>query len=445
MVDPPAATMSGSVHSSPRKSDGGTSQQTRKSSLNQSISSSEPALINDVAPVRRLTAYQKLMEEMNNDPRALKEVTLGKRIAFYRIRNELGSGNFSQVRMGLHALTKEKVAIKILDKTKLDQKTQRLLSREISCMERLHHPNIIRLYEVVETLAKLHLVMEYAPGGELFTKISNEGKIAEAECKPIYAQVLAAVVHMHSKNIIHRDLKAENVFYAANGLVKVGDFGFSTYCAMNDTLNTFCGSPPYAAPELFKDENYVGAPVDTWAMGIMLYFMVTGVMPFRADTVAKLKKCILDGHFTIPSYVSSSCQQLIRNVLKLNPTERYNIEQIQASPWLQGQEFPPPHPSYHLTPCFRRDSASSEELDVLDQLKALGISDDQLESTRDQDSRNSITGTYRIALHRIQRKRLEPPVPPPVETKGKSSRPSSRKKSKDSNKNNKPSKLCSIL
>ena len=178
----------------------------------------------------------------------------------------------------------------------------------------------------------------------------------------------------------------------------------------------------------------------------MLYFMMTGVMPFRADTVAKLKKCILDGQFTIPSYVSSNGQLLIRGVLKQPPPDRFTIDQIKSSQWLQGQEYPPPHPSYHLTPCFRRESASNEEINVLDQLKALGIKDDQLESTRDQDSRNSITGTYRIALHRLQRKRLEPPVqPPPQQTKGKSSRPSSKKKSKDSNKNNKPSKLCTIL
>ena len=97
----------------------------------------------------------------------------------------------------------EKVAIKILDKTKLDQKTQRLLSREISSMERLHHPNVIRLYEVVETLAKLHIVMEYAGGGELFTKISNEGKLPESEAKSLYAQVIAAVQHMVRTHFSH--------------------------------------------------------------------------------------------------------------------------------------------------------------------------------------------------------------------------------------------------
>lgn len=106
-----------------------------------------------------------------------------------------------------HSILSEKVAIKILDKTKLDQKTQRLLSREISNMEKVHHPNIIRLYEVVETLAKLHIVMEYAGGGELFNKISNEGKFPEEEAKPIYAQVVAAVQHMVSYNCIREPLK----------------------------------------------------------------------------------------------------------------------------------------------------------------------------------------------------------------------------------------------
>ncbi|XP_077981363.1 serine/threonine-protein kinase NIM1-like [Glandiceps talaboti] len=393
---------------------------------------------------RRLTAYERLSHDLSNDQRVIKEITLGKRIGFYRIRGELGSGNFSQVKMGIHALTKEKVAIKILDKTKLDQKTQRLLSREISSMEKLHHPNIIRLYEVIETLAKLHIVMEYAPGGELFAKISNEGKLAEPDAKALYSQVLSALEHMHSKHIIHRDLKAENVFYASNGLVKIGDFGFSTMCKPGETLNTFCGSPPYAAPELFKDENYIGHWVDLWAMGILLYFMVTGLMPFRAETVAKLKKCILDGSYTIPSYVSEDCQAIIKGILKPVPSDRLTLAQIKKAAWLDGQEFPRAHHQYKLTPHFDK-SSSAEEMEVQAALKDLGIGDEHFEQTRDKDSRNSITGTYRIVLHRIQKKNSEPPTPPPTlikeDRRGK-------KLNKDSTSNrggSKASKFCTIL
>ncbi|XP_040977116.1 LOW QUALITY PROTEIN: serine/threonine-protein kinase NIM1-like [Aquila chrysaetos chrysaetos] len=178
----------------------------------------------------RLTPFEKLMQAMSQNDKVVKELTLGKRIDFCRIRVEIGSGNFSQVKLGIKNASHEKVTIRILDKTKLDQKIQPLLSREISSMEKLHHSNIIRLYEVVETLSKLHLVMEYAGGGELFTKISTEGKLLETECKIIFSQIVSAVKHMHENIIIHQDLKAENVFYTSNTCVGgrgTRHFGFS--------------------------------------------------------------------------------------------------------------------------------------------------------------------------------------------------------------------------
>ncbi|XP_051955453.1 serine/threonine-protein kinase NIM1-like [Xyrauchen texanus] len=359
----------------------------------------------------RLTPLEKLTLEMCNNENTIKEIAMGRRIGFYNVRGQIGCGNFSKVKLAFHALTKDKVAIKILEKMRLDLQAQRMLFKEISIMESLYHPNILQLYEVVETPSQLYLVLELAGGGDLHTRISTGGKLSDSDSKIVFAQILSAVKYMHENNIIHHDLKAENVLYTTNTCVKVADFGFSTRVInRNQALDTFCGSPPYAAPELFKDESYIGPPVDVWAMGVLLFFMVTGTLPFRADTVAKLRHSVLEGAYVLPTWVSAPCQRLIRGILKPDPSERCALDQMLGCEWLLPVElFRPLPPLYQLNPVYLVEAGPGELDRDLEEVKALleelGVTQEHILNDQGKRIHSPFTGIYRILLHRVKKSR----------------------------------------
>ncbi|KAG7499375.1 serine serine/threonine-protein kinase NIM1-like [Solea senegalensis] len=360
-----------------------------------------------------LSPLQKLTSDMCKDEKTIKDLIIGRRVGFYKVRGEIGCGAFSRVKLGFHALTKDKVAVKVLDKTRLDAQAQRLLSREISSMESLQHPNLVRLFEVVETPSRLHLVLEYAGGGDLHDRICTKGKFSDNTSKVTFAQILSAIKYMHNNNIIHRDLKAENVLFTSRGCVKVADFGFSTQVSnLNNGLDTFCGSPPYAAPELFKDESYLGPPVDVWAMGVLLFFMTTGTMPFRAETLGKLRRCIINAAYTVPPWVPGPCQRLVKGILKPDPTDRYAIDQMLGCDWLLPVEFPwslvphePVSPFQSLLGSESWDLEEEEEEEIRSSLEELGFTAEHLRHNQLKDIRCPVTGVYRIMVHRAQKSR----------------------------------------
>ncbi|XP_060520714.1 serine/threonine-protein kinase MARK2-like isoform X3 [Cylas formicarius] len=270
-----------------------------------------------------------------NRPRLGDEPTIGK----YKLLKTIGKGNFAKVKLAKHVPTGKEVAIKIIDKTQLTPGSLQKLFREVRIMKMLDHPNIVKLFQVIETEKTLYLVMEYASGGEVFDYLVLHGRMKEKEARAKFRQIVSAVQYCHQKRIIHRDLKAENLLLDSEMNIKIADFGFSNEFTPGNKLDTFCGSPPYAAPELFQGKKYDGPEVDVWSLGVILYTLVSGSLPFDGSTLRELRERVLRGKYRIPFYMSTDCENLLKKFLVLNPAKRASLETIMKDKWMnQGYE-----------------------------------------------------------------------------------------------------------
>ncbi|CAH0400112.1 unnamed protein product [Chilo suppressalis] len=261
------------------------------------------------------------------------------RVGFYDIERTIGKGNFAVVKLARHRITKTEVAIKIIDKSQLDASNLQKVYREVDIMKRLDHPHIIKLYQVMETKNMIYIVSEYASKGEIFDYIARYGRMAEQAARRKFWQILSAVEYCHERRIVHRDLKAENLLLDANMNIKIADFGFSNYYAAGELLATWCGSPPYAAPEVFEGKRYTGPEIDIWSLGVVLYVLVCGALPFDGSTLQSLRDRVLSGRFRIPYFMSEDCESLIRKMLVLEPMKRYTIEQIKKHRWMSAEPY----------------------------------------------------------------------------------------------------------
>lgn len=257
-------------------------------------------------------------------------------VGYYDLSKTLGKGNFAIVRLGIHRITKTPVAVKIVDKNELDAENLSKIGREIEIMCRLAHKNIIRLYQVIRSNDFIYIVSEYASNGEIFDYLVNNGRMNEKLAVVTFSQILQAVNYCHKRNVVHRDLKAENLLLDHEGNIKLADFGFSNYYHEGEVLSTWCGSPPYAAPELFEGREYDGPKADIWSLGVILYALVSGSLPFDGSTLQELRSRVICGQFRIPFYLTTECESLIRSMLVVDPTKRLSMWQISRHKWMRS-------------------------------------------------------------------------------------------------------------
>ncbi|KAL3285057.1 hypothetical protein HHI36_019181 [Cryptolaemus montrouzieri] len=329
-----------------------------------------------------------------NRPRLGEEPTIGK----YKLLKTIGKGNFAKVKLAKHVPTGKEVAIKIIDKTQLNPGSLLKLFREVRIMKMLDHPNIVKLFQVIETEKTLYLVMEYASGGEVFDYLVLHGRMKEKEARAKFRQIVSAVQYCHQKRIIHRDLKAENLLLDSEMNIKIADFGFSNEFTPGNKLDTFCGSPPYAAPELFQGKKYDGPEVDVWSLGVILYTLVSGSLPFDGSTLRELRERVLRGKYRIPFYMSTDCENLLKKFLVLNPAKRASLETIMKDKWMnQGYE------NDELKP-YIEPEADMNDPKRIEALVSLGFNRYDVENSLDSQKYDDAFATYLL----LGRKCIDP-------------------------------------
>lgn len=231
------------------------------------------------------------------------------------------------------------MAIKVIKKDKtLDSSMESRIVREVAAMRRLHHhPNVLKIHEVMATKSKIYLVMEYASGGELFAKVLRRGRLSESVARRYFQQLVSALHFCHQNGVAHRDVKPQNLLLDKDGVLKVSDFGLSALPEQlkNGLLHTACGTPAYTAPEVVCRRGYDGAKADAWSCGVILYVLLAGYLPFDDSNLINMYKKIHKRDYQFPSWISKQAKSVIYQLLDPNPNTRMSIETLMSLSWFK--------------------------------------------------------------------------------------------------------------
>ncbi|XP_063713595.1 5'-AMP-activated serine/threonine-protein kinase catalytic subunit alpha-like [Symsagittifera roscoffensis] len=351
-----------------------------------------------------------LPREITNVPSELLEkYPHTKRVGNYLLGKTLGEGSFAKVREGLHTVTGEKVAIKVIDKrrAKEDSYVHRNLRREGRILQLVRHPCIIHLYDILETENSYYLVMELSTGGDMMEYLKLRKSLPEKETRKYIRQIVSAVDHLHRAGILHRDLKVENVLLDEKKNIKLIDFGLSRHFKLdeNNVLGDFqqatqCGSPAYAAPELLGKNKY-GPKVDIWSIGVNMYAMLTGSLPFTAEpfSIKVLYQKMMNFDINpIPDHITTGCVDLLKKLLNPDPNQRISMEKVMQNEWInEGYKqklCPAPFPNK-----IKAESLNKAILEYMDDKLQMGTS--QTVKVLLQNQSCSMFAVYHLLVKRL--------------------------------------------
>ncbi|XP_077067440.1 serine/threonine-protein kinase BRSK2 isoform X8 [Siphateles boraxobius] len=325
----------------------------------------------------------------------------------YRLEKTLGKGQTGLVKLGIHCVTCQKVAIKIVNREKLSESVLMKVEREIAILKLIEHPHVLKLHDVYENKKYLYLVLEHVSGGELFDYLVKKGRLTPKEARKFFRQIISALDFCHSHSICHRDLKPENLLLDEKNNIRIADFGMASLQVGDSLLETSCGSPHYACPEVIRGEKYDGRKADVWSCGVILFALLVGALPFDDDNLRNLLEKVKLGVFHMPHFIPPDCQNLLRGMIEVEAGKRLPLELIQKHTWYIGGKNEPepeqPVPRKVAIRCIL--SAEDIDPDVLESMHSLGCFRDKNKLMKDllSDDENQEKMIYFLLLDRKER------------------------------------------
>ena len=269
----------------------------------------------------------------------LSRMTIAKRknIGPYEIIDLLKEGSSSKIYIAKSKYTNEIVAIKALSKSKLknDLEDLLLIRKQIETLKILKHRNIVSLYEVYESPKYFYLITEYISGKDLIDRLIRNKRFTEEQAQRIFFQLLDALIYMHKMNICHRNLRTEHILFDSSNRPKIVGFGYSSFYENNKNIEGGYGSLCYTCPEIIDDNPYNPELADVWSLGVILYVLICGYLPFSDEDDIKNRNLISRGNIDFPKEISNKLKDLLRHMLDKNPKKRYNFQKIIKHPWIK--------------------------------------------------------------------------------------------------------------